>query len=150
MWLLHMEQTDGVKIKHARNGCEFRLPELPRFSLDGYCPETRIVYEFFGCHYHGHTGQPFRDFITMNGDTLPERHERTMSRLEHITRSGYTVKHQWECEFDESGIVKNKPQLLTHPRVHYVPVMTFTVVEPRPCVSTIKKGKMKLFNTSKS
>ena len=37
MWLLHMEQTDGVATKHARNGREYRLPELPHFSVDGYC-----------------------------------------------------------------------------------------------------------------
>ena len=37
MWILHMEQTDGCTIMHARNGREFRLPELPceifRFDL---------------------------------------------------------------------------------------------------------------------
>jgi len=46
MWLLHMEAcTDGCKILHARNGREYRLPELPRFSVDDYCAETRTVYE---------------------------------------------------------------------------------------------------------
>jgi len=49
MWLLHMEQMDGCKIMPARNGREYRLPELPRFSVDGYCAETRIVFEFLGC-----------------------------------------------------------------------------------------------------
>jgi hypothetical protein len=43
MWLLNMEQTDGVVIKHARNGREYRLPELPHFSVDGYCAETNTV-----------------------------------------------------------------------------------------------------------
>ena len=49
MWLLHMEETNGCKIMHARNGREYRLPELPRFSVDVSCPETRTVYEFLGC-----------------------------------------------------------------------------------------------------
>jgi len=30
MRILHMEQTDGCTILHARKGREFRLPELPR------------------------------------------------------------------------------------------------------------------------
>jgi len=47
MWLLHMEETDGVQIMHCRNGREYRLPELPNFSVDGYCPETNTNYEFF-------------------------------------------------------------------------------------------------------
>jgi len=66
MWLLHMEQTDGVKVMHALNGREYKLPELPRFSVDCYCPETRTIYEFFGCYFHGHTCQAFRDVSTMS------------------------------------------------------------------------------------
>ena len=29
MWLLHIEKIDGLEIKHARNGREYRLPEVP-------------------------------------------------------------------------------------------------------------------------
>jgi hypothetical protein len=29
MWLLNMEQADGCQIQHARNGREYRPPELP-------------------------------------------------------------------------------------------------------------------------
>jgi hypothetical protein len=81
MWLLHMEQTDGVAIKHARNGREYKLPDLPHFSVDGYCAITNTVYEFFGCYFHGCSCQPFRDVITTNGDTLAARYERTMARF---------------------------------------------------------------------
>jgi len=92
MWLLHMEQIDVVKIMHGRNGREYELPELPRFSVDGYCPETRSIYEFFGCHFHGHTCQPFRDVITKNGGILAERYARTTLRLEQITLVGMWSK----------------------------------------------------------
>ena len=61
MWILHMEQTEGCKILHARNGREFRLPEFPGFSVESYCAETKTVSEFFGCFFHGHKCQPFRD-----------------------------------------------------------------------------------------
>jgi len=43
MWLLHMEETDGVKIMHGR---EYKVPELPQFRVDGYYPETRTICEF--------------------------------------------------------------------------------------------------------
>ena len=43
-----MEEMDGCKIMHARIGRGYRLPELPRYSVDGYCAEKRIVYEFWG------------------------------------------------------------------------------------------------------
>jgi hypothetical protein len=35
MWLLYKERTEGCKIIHARNGREFRIPELPNFQVDG-------------------------------------------------------------------------------------------------------------------
>jgi hypothetical protein len=91
LWLIHMEQVDACHIMHARNGREYRLSELPHFSVDGYCAETRTVYEFLGCFYHRHTCQPYRDISTLSEETLAERYERTMSRIEQITRSGYNV-----------------------------------------------------------
>jgi G:T-mismatch repair DNA endonuclease (very short patch repair protein) len=122
MWLIHMEQVDGCHIMHARNGRECRLPELPHFSVDGYCAETRTVYEFLGCFFHGHTCQPFRDIPTLSDETLANRYERTMSRIAQITRSGYKVTIVWECEFDDAGIVQQKPEILTHPIVQYTPL----------------------------
>jgi hypothetical protein len=68
MWLLHMERTNYCQIQYARNGREYRPPELPHYSVDGYCAETRTVYEFLGYYYHGCTCQPFRHVKT-GGDT---------------------------------------------------------------------------------
>ena len=112
-----MEEKDCCKIKHVRNGRELRLPELPDFSVDGYCTETKTVYEFLGCFYHGCYCQPFRDLETKNEDTLAERYDSTTSRIAQITRAGYQVKMLWECEFDASKIVEQKPELITHPIV---------------------------------
>jgi len=103
MWLLHMGETDGVMVMHCRNVREYSLPEIPRFIVDRYCPETRTICEFFGCFYHGHTCQPFRDGTTLRGETLAERFEQTMSCLEQITREGYQVKLQWDNEFHDAG-----------------------------------------------
>ena len=69
MGLLHMEQTDGLAINHTRNGREYRLPELPHFSVDGFCAETNTVYEFFGWYFNGCIYQRFRDVITTNVNT---------------------------------------------------------------------------------
>ena len=121
MWLLQVEQAERCSIRHARNGREVRLPEVPQFSVDGYCEETRTVYEFYGCFWHGHTCQPYRDVKTMSGETLADRYERTMTRLEQITRAGYVVQVQWECEFDEAGV---SPEVRTHPIVEESPLKT--------------------------
>ena len=88
MWLFHMGQADGVFMKHARNRCEYRLPELPHLSADGYCVEINKIYEYFGCYWLGYACKPFRDVITTNCDTLPARYEQTMVRLEQTTCVG--------------------------------------------------------------
>jgi hypothetical protein len=124
MWLLHMEETDGSTIQVARNGREVRLPELPHYTVDGYCADTKTVQEFLGCYFHGHTCLPFRHLKTVGEDILAARYEQTMSRLEHITQAGYAVKVIWECEWDASKVVEQKPELLTHPIVLHSPLFT--------------------------
>ena len=63
-------------------------------------------------------------YTQMNGDTLAERYERTMSQLEQMARVGYQVKVQCEWEFDTSGVVKQKPELLAHSIVRQSPRYT--------------------------
>jgi len=104
-----------VKTIHCRHGREYRLLEVPRFSVDGYFLETRLVYQFFACYFHGHTCQLFRDVTTLTGDTLAERYEHRMSRLEQIRRAGYLIMVQWECELEDAG----RPELLAHPTVQH-------------------------------
>jgi len=101
-------------------GREYRPPELPHYSVDGYCAETRTIYEFLGCYYHGCKYQPFRDVKTLaNGKTLAERYEQTLARIELLTRAGYTVKVQWECEFE--GVADD---LRAHHIVRHAPLNT--------------------------
>jgi len=120
MWLLHMEPTDGCHVQHATNGREYRPPELPHYNVDGYCTETRTIHEFLGCYYHGCKCQPFRDVKTLaNGETLAERYEQTLARIDLLTRAGYTVKVQWECKFD--GVADD---LRAYPIVRHAPMKT--------------------------
>jgi hypothetical protein len=89
MWLVYREQTDGCKILHSGNGREYRLPHFPNLSMDGICVETETVHEFFGCLWHGNTCLHFRDVSTACGETLAERYEQTMQRIETNTWAGY-------------------------------------------------------------
>jgi hypothetical protein len=45
-----------------------------------------------------------------------------MARLEQITKAGYVVEIQWECEFDV--ILAGRPDLKTHPAVEHSPLVT--------------------------
>jgi G:T-mismatch repair DNA endonuclease (very short patch repair protein) len=113
------------KILHGRNGREYRLPELPRLSVDGYCPETKKVYEFCGCYYHGHTCMPYRDKATLGQDnvTHAQRYEQTIVRLDKITKAVYEVELMWECEFD-MGILWKHTKLRNNPLVHHATLNT--------------------------
>jgi G:T-mismatch repair DNA endonuclease (very short patch repair protein) len=64
-------------------------------KVDGYCDETRTVYEFNGCYWHRcpHC-QSLRDVPTIYDDTLAERYERAMNRVGVITQAGYKVEMQ--------------------------------------------------------
>jgi G:T-mismatch repair DNA endonuclease (very short patch repair protein) len=50
---------------------------------------------------------------------LAERHEQTLARIEQLTSAGYTVKVQWECEFE--GVADD---LRRHPIVRHAPMNT--------------------------
>ena len=101
MWLLYREQIDGCTIRHARKWCEYRPPELPKLSVEGFCVETRTVYEFLVRMFLGHTCLPFRGVTTLAKDNLAERYEQIMARLQRITCAGYTVEVVWECHSDK-------------------------------------------------
>jgi hypothetical protein len=91
-WGCHIARTQRTRIQAAR------ISPLQCGRL-----LWRDEYNFFG-FWHSCACQPFRDVITTNGDTLVARYEQTMVRLEQITRDGYDVKVQYECEFDDAGI----------------------------------------------
>jgi len=101
------KRKEGIKILHGRNGKERGLPELLGIRVDGLCEETRTVDGFNGYYRHGHTCMPFRDTPTECGrDTLAERYENAISRIERITQAGCQVKVQWECEFEHPEDMK--------------------------------------------
>jgi G:T-mismatch repair DNA endonuclease (very short patch repair protein) len=69
MWLAWMNEPERMngKIKHARNGGEYTLPnpnpptmtvngefrKRPPYKVDGFCKENNTIYEFHGCIFHG-------------------------------------------------------------------------------------------------
>jgi G:T-mismatch repair DNA endonuclease (very short patch repair protein) len=147
MWLAWMnepERMDG-KIQHARNGGEYELPnpnpptlaadgtvrKRPPYKVDGFCEETKTVYEFHGCYYHAcpkcyglqiHTKDLYknipmldgkknikRHFIGGRAETWQIRYENTKSREQEIRDMGYKLEVIWECDFKEQ--MKTNPEL---------------------------------------
>ena len=47
-WLAYIGRTRN-NITHAGNGREVHLPGISSVKVDGYCAETREIFEYLGC-----------------------------------------------------------------------------------------------------
>ena len=72
------------------------------FLVDGYEPETNTVYQFHGCHWHGHT------CLKNRTKRQQKRHKDTCQIDWLIKNNGWDTKYNlvstWECE---EPILKN-------------------------------------------
>ena len=50
----------------------------------------------------------YRDVTIEAGETLAQRYEKTIPRLEQLKQTGYQAAEQWECDFDK-GILEDLP-----------------------------------------
>ncbi|XP_056000351.1 uncharacterized protein LOC130048117 [Ostrea edulis] len=107
-WLTSLDPN----IRHAKNGGEITIGP---YTVDGYEEESRTVYEFYGCYWHG-CPTCYPNLLT---ETHPHRvqqtyqtlYEQTLKRAAALEQQGYTVVSIWEHEFDRQ--VKNSPELQT-------------------------------------
>ena len=100
-WLEMMSKYNGVEIRHALNGGEFKVPHTP-YSADGYDKSSMTIYSYHGCRYHGcpHCF-PDRDKRCHGEDSnisAQLSYSRTMDRERHLVDLGYRVITFWSHE----------------------------------------------------
>jgi len=44
-----------------------------------------------------------------SGETVAERYEHTLARIEQLKSAGYNVRVQWECEFEGAEYLRTQP-----------------------------------------
>ncbi|KAL9977100.1 hypothetical protein ACROYT_G014471 [Oculina patagonica] len=89
--------VSGARILHALNGGEQRIDGN---YVDGYDPDTKIIYEFMGCMWHGCAKCFLPDTKNPVNDTsMEDLLEGTIRKLERFKKLGYQVEVKWECEF---------------------------------------------------
>ena len=106
-WLYFEDWTLGGvgRVRHVRNGGEQKVLTPAEVSfVDGYDSETRTVFEFHSCYYHGcptcfKKQDPRRNCHLDR--TVQEVYEATQRKMEMLRRAGYTVIEKWEYELAE-------------------------------------------------
>lgn len=88
-----------LNIQHRDSpGGEFRYGTL---RLDGFVrrehPAKHLVFEVYGCIYHGCPKCLDRNTVCINGKTAAANHTQTVER-EMLLRSEFEVQSIWECE----------------------------------------------------
>lgn len=102
-WLEWEAKTSGHHIRHQGNNTE-KLIGLERKAVDGYCKETKTVYEFQGCLWHGHDCKKTKQHNGIHpksGKSFQELRKSTQNKIDYIREQGYTVVELWECEWEQ-------------------------------------------------
>ena len=98
-WLTWCARENNIQ--HVRNEGEVRIPAIG--FVDGYCHDTRTVYEFQGCFTHGcPTCYPNRHetHVRHFDRSLQDVYETTQQKIQRLKQHGYTVVQIWECEWN--------------------------------------------------
>jgi hypothetical protein len=105
-WIEDISQQEGIFIAHALNVGEYKIPGT-RYHADGYCEETKTVYEFHGDAFHGNPGL-YNEDDTPNYFskhlTAKELHEKTKKKEQKIKALGYNLVTIWESEYKNQAI----------------------------------------------
>ena len=101
------------RIAHVGNKGERTLTYGRRkFLVDGYDEQTRTVYEFQGCFFHGclkcFPNRTMRHPIHLN-KTMYDFREETRAKINQLTALGFRVQEMWESEWNQ--MINNNPQL---------------------------------------
>ena len=74
-----------------------------KYRVDGFDPETKTVYEFYGDYWHGNPRRFHKDKINYQAQnkTFGELYEKTLQREAEIKAAGYKVISIWESDYDK-------------------------------------------------
>ena len=94
-WMDSIQQTENIKILHGRNhSSEIRIGS---YLVDGYDPDSKTVFEFNGCWFHGCSICGYdQDDIGKERKLRTEVREKFLSKQTHLVKNMRVI---WEHEF---------------------------------------------------
>ena len=126
LWLEREAKRRGIHIHHVMcgHGRERWLErddasgKMKASPVDGYNQETRTVFQYHGCAFHGcpkcfpeHREQT----VLASEKTAEQLYEATVNRTKFLRKMGYKVNEAWSCEV---GVLKGelpKKETKTYP-----------------------------------
>jgi hypothetical protein len=101
-WLEFQNHKNKLKIIHKRNSSKGEV-RIARFRVDGFEKETKTIYEFNGCFFHGHPKcvsnmSSINPVMKISYDCL---FKRTLNKKKALERQGFKVITKWECEWEK-------------------------------------------------
>ena len=103
-WLEYLLRFRGVSdMIHAGNSPTGEK-RIGRYTVDGFSPATKTVYEFYGCWFHGCKECFPDDKRLRNPDTqklLSVSYRETMEREQWIKEAGYNLVCMWGCQWQQ-------------------------------------------------
>ena len=140
-WLNDIAETNNIYIQHAMNEGEFRIGN---YKVDGFHKESKTVYEFYGCYFHGcfqcYKGNQMNELI---GRLMNELFEQTKKRESDIIAAGYQIVSIWEHDWNfitKNSLPKNiKLKLKSKPIITLKPKFKIAVklklkFKPKPII----------------
>jgi len=116
-WLDREARRRKIHIHHAMcgHGGERWVERAP---VDGYNHETKIVFQYHGCHWH-ECRKCFphdRDkIIDRNNQTREDRYQATMKRTALLRKDGCRVIEAWACEVGETVDDPSRAETKSYP-----------------------------------
>ena len=110
-WLKNIEEITGNDIiyKGGKHNYEHMFKfDNKRYKVDGYCIETKTIYEFLGCWYHGCPNCEDENLVhCWKKKTMKVLLQEFIDRKIAFEKNGYTMISIWECEWIKQKKNKN-------------------------------------------
>ena len=87
----------------TKEACEKNIP------VDGYEPESKTIFQYYGCKWHGCPCQKERNSLD------EERYSKTIDLGKRMEEQGFKIVSVWECEKPELKKMRFKKEFIPYP-----------------------------------
>ena len=117
-WIEKQSELTGKHIHHALcgHGGEFCVEVedeerdwVEEIPVDGYEPESKTIFQYYGCKWHGHPCQKERNSLD------EERYSNTIDLEKRMKEQDFNLVSVWECEKPELKKMRFKKEFRPYP-----------------------------------